>query len=171
MTEAMDTFLLVVACAAVGGWVLFALARVQTAWDTSQRKTTEMRRAFTAAGMTLLRDVETIQKLDDEIKRVKDGISKAISDQQDRHQALAKSARPPPPDTYVTSEYPPSQKELAWLVTFMRDPRVPQQSEEREPKPMLIWGHTQSAALQRARQLIQDHKAYVVGNVGPFHIT
>lgn len=167
----MTTFLLFVACAAAGGWVLFALARVQAAWDSSQRRTTELRRTFTAAGMSLMRDVETIQKLDDEIKKVKDSIATAVREQADKHHALAKSVRPPPPDTYVTSEYPPSQKELPWLVTFMRDARVPPQHNEREPKPMLIWGHTQGAALQRARQLIQDYKAYTVGNVGPFHNT
>ena len=164
-----DVFLTVVAFLAAGGWLLFALARVGAAWDESERKTTAMRKAFTAAGLSLLRDVETLQKLDDEIKRVKDGVSNAIRDQQDRHAALAKSVRPPPPDVYVTSEYPPSQKELAWLATFMRDARVPQQPGEQEPKPMLIWGHTQSAALARARQLIQDHKAYSVGNIGPFY--
>ena len=167
----INTFLLIVACASAGGWVLFALARVQAAWDGSQRKTSELRRTFTAAGLSLMRDVETIQKLDDEIKKVKDGMATALRDQADRHQALAKSVRPPPPDTYVTSEFPPSAKEMAWLVTFMRDTRIPAQHNEREPKPMLIWGHTQGAALQRARQLIQDYKAYSVGNVGPFHNT
>lgn len=167
----INTFLAFVACVAALGWVLFALTRVQAAWETSQRKTTELRRTFTAAGLTLMRDVETIQRLDDEIKRVKDGMTKAMQEQADKHHALAKSVKPPPPDTYVTSEYPPSAKELAWLVTFVRDPRVQPQLNEREPKPMLIWGHTQGTALQRARQLIQDHKAYTVGNVGPFHNT
>jgi hypothetical protein len=165
----METFLLVVALAAVGGWVMYALARLQAVWDVSQRRATEMRRTFTSAGLTLMSDLETIQKLDDEIKKVKDDASKAILEQKDKHEALAKNAPPPPPDIYVTSEYPPSQKDLAWIATFMRDGRVPQQPGEREPKPMLIWGHTQAAALHRGRQLIQDHKAYSVGNVGPFY--
>jgi hypothetical protein len=165
----MDSFLMFVALAAATGWVMFALARVQAAWDATDRKTNEMRRTFTAIGITLLNNVETIQKLDDEIKRVKDGIATTVREQNDKHEALAKSAPPPPPDIYVTSEYPPSQKELAWIASFMRDPRVSPQLGEREPKPMLIWGHTQAAALHRARQLIQDHKAYTVGNVGPFY--
>ena len=167
----MNTFFEVVLLAAAGGWVVFGLARVQAAWDATDRKTTEMRRTFTATGITLLNNVETLQKLDDEIKRVKDKMATALREQKDKHEALAKNAPPPPPDIYVTSEYPPSQKELAWIATFMRDGRVPQQPNEREPKPMLIWGHTQAAALHRARQLIQDHKAYSVGNVGPFYVT
>jgi hypothetical protein len=165
----MNTLLMVIALAAVGGWVVFGLARVQSALDATDRRTAEMRRTFTATGITLLSNVETIQKLDDEIKRVKEKMDTAMREQRDKHEALAKNAPPPPPDIYVTSEYPPSQKELAWIATFMRDARVPQQPNEREPKPMLIWGHTQGAALHRARQLIQENKAYSVGNVGPFY--
>ncbi len=165
----MNTFLVVVALIAAGGWVAFGLARVQAAWDATDRKTTEMRRNFTAAGLTLMNHVEVIQKLDDEIKRVKAKMATALREQKDKHEALAKNAPPPPPDIYATSEYPPSQKELAWIATFTRDSRVPQQPNEREPKPMLIWGHTQAAALHRARQLIQENKAYSVSNVGPFY--
>ncbi len=167
--DAMNTFMMVVLLAAAGGWVIFGLARVQAAWDATDRKTTEMRRTITATGITLMSNVETLQKLDDEIKRVKDKTATARREQQDRHAMLSKSARPPPPDIYVTSEFPPSQKELAWIASFMRDPRVPAVPGEHEPKPMLIWGHTQAAALHRARQLIQEYKAYSVGSVGPFH--
>ena len=164
----MNDFILFVFLVAATGWVLYGLSRVQLAWETSQRKTNQMRKTFTQAGMTLLHDVETIQKLDDEIKKLKDNMATAAREQRDKHEALSKSRPPPPPDIYVTSEYPPSQKELAWIATFLRDARVPPQLNEREPKPMLIWGHTQGAALQRGRQLIQDQKAYSVGSVGPF---
>ena len=165
----MNTFIIVVMYAALAGWILHALARVQMAWEAGQRKTTQLRQTFTAAGLTLMRNVETIQKLDDEIKKVKDGVETALREQQDKHTALTKSARPPPPDVYATSEFPPSQKELAWVATFIRDARVPAVPGEHEPKPMLIWGHTQSAALSRARQLIQEYKAYSVASVGPFY--
>ncbi|HTP85013.1 MAG TPA: hypothetical protein VMQ11_18815 [Alphaproteobacteria bacterium] len=168
-TSYVNMFLAFVALAIAGGWVVFGLARVQAALDATDRKTNEMRRTFTATGITLLSNVETIQRLDEEIKKVKDKVATAIREQRDKHEALAKNAPPPPPETYVTSEYPPSQKELAWIASFMRDARVPQQPNEREPKPMLIWGHTQAAALHRARQLIQENKAYTVGNVGPFY--
>ena len=164
----MIDFVMFAALVAVTGWVLYSLSRVQLAWETAQRKTNEMRKTFTQAGMTLLRDVETIQKLDDEIKKLKESMATAVREQRDKHEALSKTAPPPPPDIYVTSEYPPSQKELAWIATFMRDTRVPPQLHERVPPPMLIWGHTQAAALNRARQLIQDQKAYSVGSVGPF---
>ncbi len=165
----MNSFVTIVLLVAVVGWVVYGLSRVQVAWDRGERETTELRKTFTSAGLALLRDVETIQKLDDEIKRVKDKTATARREQQDRHAMLSKSARPPPPDIYVTSEFPPSQKELAWIASFMRDPRVPAVPGEHEPKPMLIWGHTQAAALHRARQLIQEYKAYSVGSVGPFH--
>jgi hypothetical protein len=165
----MHTLLMLVALSAVGGWVMYSLARVQGVWEIRERNATEMRRSFTAAGLTLMHDVEAIKKLDDEIKKVKDNMATSIREQRDKHESLAKNAPPPPPDIYVTSEYPPSQKELAWIATFTRDARVPQHPGEREPKPMLIWGHTQGAALHRARQLIAEHKAYSVGNVGPFY--
>lgn len=162
-----ELFMLVV-FAALCGWIVYALARVQAAWESGQRRTTEMRRTFTSGGLALMRDVETIQKLDDEIKRVKDRMADALRDQQDKHAALAKSVRPPPPDVYVTSEYPPSQKDTAWIATFVRDSKHPQEAWELEPKPMLIWGHTQTAAITRARQLIQDYKTYSVAEVAPF---
>jgi len=165
----MHTLLMVVALAAVGGWVMYSLARVQGIWEVRDRNATQTRRTFTAAGLTLMHDVETIQKLDDEIKKVKENMATSIREQRDKHESLAKNAPPPPPDIYVTSEYPPSQKELAWIATFSRDNRVPPQPNEREPKPMLIWGHTQGAAIHRARQLITEHKAYSVSNVGPFY--
>jgi hypothetical protein len=170
-TAFMNSLLVFIALAAAGGWVVFGLARVQAALDATDRRTAEMRRTFTATGITLLNHVEAIQKLDEEIEKVKEKVETAVREQRDKHEALRKSAPPPPPETYVTSEYPPSQKELAWIATFMRDARVPQHPNEREPKPMLIWGHNQAAAIQRARQLIQENKAYSVSNVGPFYVS
>ena len=161
----MTDFLTFVMFIAIAGWMVASLVRLCAAWEAHQSKTNDVRKSFTAAGLKLASEIEHIQKLDDEIKRVKDKMATAVLEQQDRYAAFKKSVRPPPPDVYVTSEFPPSTKDLPWIATFMRDPRAAPMLGETEPKPMLIWGHTQNAALHRARQLIQEHKTYSVGDL------
>lgn len=148
-------------------WIIGGLARLQAAWDASQRQTSELRQALTAAGLTLLRDLETIEKLEAETLRVKDGMQAAIREKAERHQTLARSTRPPPAEINVTSEYPTSQKDKAWIVEFMRDSESPRQPWERAPPTSLLWAPTQSAALTRGRQMADTYKTYSVASVRP----
>lgn len=164
----MNDFVLVTLYVAVIGWIMFALGRLQEAWQTSQRRTAELRAILAAVGRKLLSDLEAIQKLEDEIKRVKDKIAEELREQKDRREALTKSARPLPPEVNVLSEYPPSRKDLAWIVTFMRSADIPPQPWEPEPMTSLVWARTQTAALARGRQILNDYKTYSVASVGPF---
>src|SRR5258708_533548 len=149
-------------------WLLSALARVQAAWETSQRRTSELRTTLAAAGRQLLGNVEMIQRLEDDIKRVKDNAAAAAREQKDRHQVLAKAPPSPAPEIHVTSEFPPSRKDKAWIVDFVRDSELPPQPCEREPKTSLVWAPDKSAALGRARQLITEYKTYSVQGIRLF---
>ncbi len=163
----MNALLLVTVYTCLVMWLLFAFARLQAAWEGSQRRTGELRQMLAAAGRKLLTDLETVQRLDTEIERVKESTATALREQKDRHEALAKSAPPPPPEVYVPSEYPPSRQDMAWIVDFVRDSDLAPQPWERAPKTSLVWGRTPSAALDRGRQLTAEHKMYRVENVRP----
>jgi len=163
----MIEFLTVMMFFGLAGWIISAVARLYAAWDKHQLKTSEVRKTFTAAGLKLANHLETIQKLDDEVRKVRDNMVTAVQEQKDRQASFKKSVRPPPPDVYVTSEIPPSQQDLAWIATFNRVAKWAPQPWEIEPKPMLIWGHTQHAAEYRARQLVAEYKTYGVANLAP----
>jgi len=163
----MIEFLSVMMFFGIIGWIISAVARLYAAWDKHQLKATEVRKTFTAAGLKLANYLEMIQKLEEEAEKVRTNMVMAVQEQKDRQASYAKSVRPPPPDVYVTSEMPPSQQDLAWIATFSRVAKWAPQPWEIEPKPMLIWGHTQHAAEYRARQLVAEFKTYGVANLAP----
>lgn len=148
-------------------WAFFALVRLQAAWETSQQKTGELRGALTAAGRKLLSDLETIQKLEAEVVRIKETAATALRDQKERHETLARAAPPPLPEVHIASEYPPSRRDTAWIVDFVRDSALPHQPWEREPPTSLVWAPSQSAAFDRGYQLIRAHKTYTIAGVRP----
>jgi hypothetical protein len=152
---------------ALAVWIFWALARLQAAWETSQRQTSELRQALTAAGLRLLGDLETIEKLERETTRVKESAAAAIREQAERHQTVARSTRPPPAEISVTSEYPTSQKDKAWIVEFVRDGDSPRQPWERAPTTSLLWAPTQSTAVARGRQMADAYKTFSVASVRP----
>jgi hypothetical protein len=151
----------------LGLWLLAAMGRLQAAWEISQQRTGELRYALAAAGKRLLRDVETIQKLKNEVERVKESVAAELREQKERHATLAATTPPPPPEIHVTSEYPPSRRDTAWIVEFVRDSPLPRQPWEREPATSLLWAPSQSAALDRGRQLTRECRTYVVAGVRP----
>ena len=163
----MKAFLVVIAY--VGGvlWILCALARMQVAADASQRDMSQLRSTLTAAGLKLMSDLETAQKLEDEIKRVRESVAQARREQVDRHAAIARSAPPPSPEVYVTSEYPASRRDTPWIAEFVRDTEVPPQPGECQPMSSLIWAGTHATALSRARQIVGEHRTYDVASVRP----
>lgn len=148
-------------------WIFVGLSRLQAAWELSQRQTSEVRHALTAAGLKLLRDLETIEKLESETNRVKEDAAAAIREQAERHQTVARSTRAAPAEISVTSEYPTSRQDKPWIVEFTRDSESPRQPWEREPPTSLLWAPTQAAALARGRQMADAYKTYGVGSVRP----
>lgn len=163
----MTTFLVVILYGVFGLWAFFALARVQAAWEVSQQRTSELRQALSAAVAKLARDLETAQKLDAQAERVKEDVAAAAREQKERHETLARSTPPPPPEVHVISEFPASRRDTAWVVDFVRDTDMPRQPWEREPNTSLIWAPSQSAALDRARQLTRAYKTYSVAGARP----
>ncbi len=163
----MSTLVDIVLYGSFALWLFAALGRLQTAWEISQQRTSELRYALAAAGKKLLKDLETVQKLKDEVERVKESVAAELREQKDRHATLAASTPPPPPEIHVTSEYPPSRRDAAWIVDFVRDSPLPQQPWEREPPTSLLWAPSQSAALDRARQLTRDCRTYSVAGARP----
>lgn len=164
----MNDVFLAILYGALVVWICASLARLQAAWEVSQRQTGELRKALTAAGLKLMSELETVEKLEKEIAHVKQSAAVAMQEQKDRHEMLARSAPPPAPEIQVTSEYPTSKQDKAWIVEFMRDSGAPDQAWEREPPTSLVWARTQSAALDRGRTIIRELKTYSVGSVRPF---
>jgi len=164
----LNTGLLVMLYAGLAVWSLSALARLQGGWEISQRRTSELQLTLAAAGRKLLSDIETMQKLEDEIKRVKDNAAATVREQKGRHQLLAKSSPPPSPEIQVTSEFPPSRKDKAWIVDFVRDSEFPPEPWERVPMTSLVWARDDAAALVRARQLTSEYKTYSVQSIRLF---
>ena len=148
-------------------WALTALMRVQAAWEVSQRRTSELREALAGAAAKLLRDLDTVRKLESETARIRDAAAAALREQKERHDTLARSTPPSPPEIHVTSEYPPSRRDTAWIVDFVRDTDLPRQPWEREPMTSLVWAPTQTAALDRARQMTRTYRRYAVASARP----
>jgi hypothetical protein len=160
-------FLEVVLYGAFALWGCYALARLQAAWDQSQRRVDELREALTAAGLRLESERGIIRKLEGEAARVKQDVMVAGREQKERHETLARATRPPPPEVRVISEYPAARGDAGWIADFMRDSEEPAQPWERAPATLLFWASTQVAAVAAARHLIRAHRNYRVSAVRP----
>ena len=148
-------------------WMISALARLQKAWEISQQRTSELRLALTAAGRKLLRDMETMQRLDGEAARIRENAAAAARDQKERQATLARTMPPAPPEIHLTSEYPPTRRDTAWIIEFVRDSAMPRQPWEREPPTSLVWAPSQSAAFDRGHQIVRSYKTYSVAGARP----
>jgi hypothetical protein len=166
----MNDFALVALYGAAGLWILISFARLHVAWQANQRQTADLRKAVTAAGLKLMGALETVEKLDGEIARATEQAAAAVREQEERRATLARSEPPPSPDIYMTSEYPTSSRDKAWVVEFMRDrdaSRARQPADHPPPPPSLFWAPTQNAALDKGRHVAEAHRIYTVQSVRP----
>ena len=163
----MKWFLPAVLGSTFGLWAWVALGRLQAAWEKRERQFGQLRQALTASGLTLMKDSDSIKKLEAETARLKENAATAAREQTERHETVARTTRPPPPEVHITSEYPPSRGDGAWIADFERDSDEPAPPWERGPATLLLWAPTQVAALARARQLIRAHRTYRVAGVRP----
>src|SRR5277367_5937713 len=103
------------------GWFLLCLARMQSAWERSQRQTAQLRAGLAIAARQLLRHMQEMEGVDREIKVTESSTANATKAQTARRQAIAQRAPPPAPEIYVAAEFPTIRTDIAWIVDFARD--------------------------------------------------
>ena len=161
----MNNILLVTLYGALVVWIFVGIARVEVAWETSQRQTGALRKALTSAGLALMRDLETIEKIEAETAKVKEKAATALREQKDRHETFVKSMRPITAEINVTSEYPTGPQDKAWIIEFVRTAELGRAPSERHTVPVLLWAVNQAGAVSRGRQMAEAMKTYTLTTV------
>jgi hypothetical protein len=166
----VNLFIVVAALVFASGWLLVALARLQSAYQTGLRATAGLKQQQINEAKEMMKLTQEVLRLEQEIKDTRAAAEQAVKQQAERAKAIGE--RPPPPATeiVVSSEFSASKKEKPWIAHMKRTganrARRPGESPFRF---VLVWAADHAAALNRGRALIAGDTDYEIEGLRPFN--
>lgn len=164
-----EGFLLFAVAAGSAIWLLWSAGRLNAAWLAAQKRKQELDRKRVDMAMHLMKRGEALMQLkgDDAGAAERVAALRALCAQKQKE--LAGFVPPPPPEIIVTSEYPASREDKAWVVLMApagasRPPNDGNPSDAPK-KQYLVWAGDTNAAVSRARNVITDEPGYEVHSV------
>lgn len=159
----IETFVLVVGVIVTAMWLASAFARLAGAWSLGERRARELKALQQREARTLLRNVQEIQRLNEEIKAVKANTAGIADEHSTRLKALEGVAPPPPPSIYVTSEFPSAKRDHAWIIHLRRNATAKLRDPGGEDhRYYLLWAADHPSALARGRQILAGERGFDV---------
>lgn len=159
----IETFALVVGIVVFGLWLAAGFARLSAAWTVGDRRAIELKMMQQREARKLLRNVQEIQRLNDEISKAKASAASVADHQTKKQRELAAVVPPPPPAIYVTSEFPSAKRDHPWIIQLRRNAtaklRDPNGEDQRS---YLLWAADHAAALARGRQILAGDRGFDV---------
>lgn len=159
----IETFALVIGVVVTGMWLAAGFARLSSAWAVGDRRARELKLAQQREARRLLRNVQELQRLNDEIKTAKTSATNAASEQVSKQKELDAVVPPPPPPIYVTSEFPAARRDQPWVIHLRRSATAKLRNPNGEDhRYFLLWAADHPAALARGRQVLSSDPGYDV---------
>lgn len=159
----IETFALVIGVIVTGMWLAAGFARLSSAWAVGDRRARELKAAQQREARRLLRNVQELQRLNEEIKAAKSSATSAASEQASRQKELDAVAPPPPPAIHVTSEFPAARRDQPWIIHLRRSVAAKLRDPSGEDhRYFLLWAADHPAALARGRQILSSDRGYDV---------
>jgi len=133
-------------------WLMWGINRLSLAWSAVQtrvkeldRKRVDMAREMMKFGEALLRHKRDEQEASEKLRALRAQITAKTKE-------IAEFVPPPPQEILITSEYPSTHDDKAWIVSMVR----PNGADEANPRHYLIWAADHGAALNRARSTLTE---------------
>ncbi len=149
----LSTFVTVTLLLVATVWMSHGVAQLSAAWAQSKQRLSALTATRKHEAKALLKSVEDIERLSAEIQTGRSTIDTTVQVTAERRQKLEHYAPPPPTDIFVTSEFPPSKRDRAWIVR-MGPATAPPPGMKRMECYLLVWAGDNAAAMSRGRQLM-----------------
>jgi hypothetical protein len=133
-------------------WLMWGINRLSLAWSAVQarvkeldQKRVDMAREMMKFGEVLLRHKRDEKEANDKLAALRAQIAAKTKE-------IAAFVPPQPQEILITSEYPSTRDDKAWIVSMVR----PNGADEGNPRQYLIWAGDHGAALNRARSTLTE---------------
>ena len=133
-------------------WLMWGINRLSVAWSAVQtrvkeldQKRVDMAREMMKFGEALLRHKRDEQEASEKLRALRAQITAKTKE-------IAEFVPPPPQEILITSEYPSTREDKAWIVSMVR----PNGADGGNPRQYLVWAGDQTAALNRARSTLTE---------------
>ena len=143
-------------------WLMWGINRLTLAWTAVQtrvkdldQKRVDMARELMKFGEALLRHRRDEKETSDKLGTLRAQIAAKTKE-------LAEFVPPPPPEILISSEYPSTRDDKAWIVSMAR----PNSADAGSPRQYLIWAGDHASATGRARTaLAEQSSGYEIANI------
>lgn len=163
MSLDVETFAIVVGVIVTAMWLASGFARLAAAWGAGERRSRDLKTMQQREARKLLRNVQEMQRLNDEIKAAKASAASAAEAHASKQQELAGVVPPPPPPIYVVSEFPAAKRDLPWIIHLRRTVSAKMRDPDGEDhRYYLLWAADHTAALARGRQTLSSERGFDV---------
>ncbi|MBV8535739.1 MAG: hypothetical protein JO128_09110 [Alphaproteobacteria bacterium] len=133
-------------------WLMWGINRLSLAWTAVQarvkeldQKRVDMAREMMKFGEVLLRHKRDETEASDKLGVLRGQVAAKTKE-------LSEFVPPPPQEILITSEYPATRDDKAWIVSMVR----PNGADAGNPQQYLVWAGDHAAALNRARSTLAD---------------
>jgi len=116
----VDMFIVVAVLVFATGWLLVAIARLQTAWQTGIRNTAGLKQQQVNEAKEMLKMAQEVLSLEEEIKEARTAADQTAKQRADREKMLSERPPPPPTEVVVSSEFAASKREKPWIAHMKR---------------------------------------------------
>jgi hypothetical protein len=163
MSLDLETFALVVGLVVAAMWLAAGFARLSAAVAIGERRAGALKAVQQREARKLLRSVQELQRLSDEIKAGKANANSVASQQASKQKELAALVPPPPPPIYVTSEFPSAKRDLPWVIHLRRTVTAKLRDPDGEDhRYYLLWAADHPGAMARGRQILSGDRGFDV---------
>jgi hypothetical protein len=167
----VNLFIVVAMLVFATGWLLVAIARLQSAWQTGIRSTAGLRQQQINEAKEMLKVAQEVLRLEEEIKETRAAAEKTVKQQAERQKVIG--ARPPaaPIEIQISSEFSASKREKPWVAHMKRTgANRARRAGEGNARFVLLWAADHPAALGRARALVASDPDFEVEGLRRFDI-
>ncbi len=167
----LNLFIVVAALVFATGWLLVAVARLQSAYQAGIRNTTSLKRQQINEAKEMMKLTQEALRLEGEIKEARAAAEKTAKELEERRKMLGEQpvATARPTEVFVASEFASSKKEKPWIAHMKRTgANRARRPGEAATRFVLLWAADHPAALGRARGLVASDTDYEVEGLRPF---
>lgn len=154
-----------IAIAGIGAaalWLLWALNRASLAWNAVQNRVNELDQKRVDMARGLMKIGEELIRLKQDEKETGDKLATLRAQVSAKTKELTEFVPPPPQEILISSEYPSTRDDKAWIVSLAKSVNADASTH----KLHLIWAGDHAAAANRARGVLGDQASgYEIANI------
>jgi hypothetical protein len=147
-----DGLIAVVGILAAAMWLMWGFSRISAAWTAVQKRVQELDQKRIEMARGLMTIGEELIRLKRDEKETGDKLAGLRAQVAAKTKEMAEFVPPPAQEILVSSEYPSTRDDKAWIVAVARS----NGGDTARRRQYLVWASDQAGAQNRARTVLAD---------------